>query len=257
MKLPGFVPEDLRQLVRFVPLRGWDAVAWRPMLASLRTLSWRYASGSGVRPLMAALGPTLSRVELGAAPNDWQPLEALTHGARRKAAGDRLLHLYFRQWRLPSGQFIDLRPGRFQYGDGRLCFTPNGLWLQVSDDFRTGLADLYRAFYAGDERGLDAALQRMGMLPADLAPDRREALKDLLRAHFGIDQAAQRFSIDAFKQSFDQLFAFFLANDYSLRPDFVVLGFNLITLYLTLERLGQAHDVRAICLEALAPDDAD
>lgn len=255
VKLPGFVPEDLRQLLRFVPMRGWDAVAWRPMLASLRALSWRYASGSGVRSLGESLAPTLTQVRIGTPAEGQHPLIALSHGAQRKAVGDRLLHLYFRQWRLPRGQFIDFRPGRFTYGDGELCFTPNGLWLKVSDEFRTGLLALYRAFYADDEAALEDALRRMGMLREGLDAEAQAALKALLRAHFGIDQGAQRFSIDAFKTSFDELFEFFLDHGYTLQPDFVVLGFNLITLYLTLEQLGQAHNVRGLCLAALVDSD--
>ena len=251
MEIPGFVPEDLRQLLRFVPTRGWDAVAWRPMLASLRALSWRFVSGSGVTRLSRSLAPRLEGITLGRPGEAALPLETLTHGAQRKAAGDRILQLYFQQWRNDQGQFIDLRPTHFHYGDGRLWFTPNGLWLEVSPDFRQGLIALYQAFYGGDEAALEAALQRMGMLKPDLEPEAVEQLKNLLRSHFGIDQRAQRFAIDAFKQSFDALFEFFLAQGYTLHSDFVVLGFNLITLYLALERLGQAHDVRAICLTAL------
>ena len=251
MDIPGFVPEDLRQLLRFVPTRGWDAVAWRPMIASLRALSWRYVSGSGVTRLSRSLAPRLEGIALGRPGDAAIRLESLEHGAQRKAAGDRILQLYFRQWLNDEGQFIDLRPVHFRYGDGRLCFTPNGLWLEVGANFRQGLVALYRAFYGGDEAALEAALERMGMLRPGLDEEAVERLKGLLRAHFGIDQQAQHFSIDAFKTSFDTLFEFFLEQGYTLHSDFVVLGFNLITLYLVLERLGQAHDVRAICTEAL------
>ena len=71
--------------------------------------------------------------------------------------------------------------------------------------------------------------------------------------NFGISQSRQRFAIDSFKASFDELFDFFLAHDYTLHSDFVWVGFYLITLYLTLEEGGQAHDVRAICEEVLLP----
>ena len=64
-------------------------------------------------------------------------------------------------------------------------------------------------------------------------------------------RAAQGFSIDAFKASFDDLFEFFIENDYKLHSDFVWVGFYLITLYLTLQQGGQAHDVRKICSEIL------
>ena len=55
MQLPRFVPEDLRQLARFVPARGWDAIEWKPLLGSLRSVSWRFVSGSGVEKLREGL----------------------------------------------------------------------------------------------------------------------------------------------------------------------------------------------------------
>ena len=246
MELPGFVPDDLRQLVRFVPTRGWDAVAWRPMLASLRSLSWRYVSGRGVTKLSRELAPLLGGVELGVAPRDVPGLDALPPGSRRRTAGDRLLGLYFAQWLNPHGVFIDLRASRFHAESDRLWFTPNGLWLQVRPRFREGLVDLYRAFYSDDEAALDDALLRMGMLGPELGPDDTEHLKRLLRAHFGLDSGKQQFAIDRFKASFDALFDFFVDHGMTLHSDFVVLGFNLITLYTTLELLGEAHDVREI-----------
>jgi predicted unusual protein kinase regulating ubiquinone biosynthesis (AarF/ABC1/UbiB family) len=251
MELPGFVPDDLRQLLRFVPTRGWDAVAWRPMLASLRSLSWRYASGRGVTKLCRELSPLLREVHLGAAPSDAPALNRLTSARERRAAGDRVLNLYFTQWLNPHGVFIDLRASRFHAENNRLWFTPNGLWLQVRPRFREGLVDLYRAFYADDEAALEDALLRMGMLGPELGPDNTEVLKGLLRAHFGLDSGAQHFAIDRFKESFDALFDFFVDHGMTLHSDFVVLGFNLITLYMTLEGLHEAHDVRGISQRAL------
>jgi hypothetical protein len=246
VKLPGFVPEDLRQLVRFVPTRGWDAVAWRPMLSSLRSLSWRYVSGRGVTRLSRELSPLLDNVELGTAPPGSSSLVELTTARIRRDAGDRLLGLYFTQWLNPHGVFIDLRASHFQVQAEHLWFTPNGLWLQVQPRFREGLVELYRAFYSNDEPALDDALHRMGMLGPELGTKDTEHLKGLLRAHFGLEAGAQRFSIDRFKESFDALFDFFVDQGMTLHSDFVVLGFNLITLYTSLEALGEAHDVRRI-----------
>ncbi len=246
MELPGFVPDDLRQLVRFVPTRGWDAVAWRPMLASLRSLSWRFVSGRGVTKLSRELSPLLQGVELGTAPPALPGLGSLASEKERQVAGDQLLGLYFTQWLNPHGVFIDLRASHFHLQEDRLWFTPNGLWLQVRASFREGLVDLYRAFYADDDSALEDALSRMGMLGPELGPDDADQLKDLLRAHFGLDSGAQRFSINRFKTSFDALFDFFVDHGMTLHSDFVVLGFNLITLYMTLEALGAAHDVRGI-----------
>ena len=110
---------------------------------------------------------------------------------------------------------------------------------------------MYRSFYSDDATAFEDALRQMGMLRPGLSAAAESELKELLHAHFGIEQRSQRFSIDAFKASFDQLFEFFVGNGYRLHSDFVFVGFYLITLYLTLEQGGQAHNVRDICSELL------
>lgn len=257
LNLPGFVPEELRQLLRFVPTRGWNAVEWRPLLGSLRSISWRFATGRGVDGLARTMAHAVPRVSFEPPPDDARPLEDLTHAGQRRSVGDRVLFLYFRQWLVADGLFLDLRPGRFRLSPDALHFRPNGLWIRLRPEFRLGMVALYRSFYGDDDSAFRDALLQMGMLQPGLNHAAEEALLSLLRSHFGIDQHAQRFSIDAFKASFDRLFEFFIAHDYRLHSDFVFAGFCLITLYLTLEGLGQAHDVRRICSDALAIDVAD
>lgn len=251
-KLPSFVPAELRQLLQFVPTSGWHAIEWLPLLRTLRGISWRFASRSGVSELSRAAGQAVPQVTFGYWPHDALPIETLRHAGQRRSVGDRILQLYFRQWRVEDGLFLDLRPGRFRLSPPDLYFRPNGMWIRLRPEFRKGMVDLYRSFYSDDEAALRAALRRMGMLKAGLDADAEAELLGLLRAHFGVDQRAQRFSIDTFKASFDGLFDFFIAHDYRLHSDFVFAGFCLITLYITLEGLGQAHDVRRICGEALA-----
>ena len=254
MKLPGFVPEDLRQLARFVPTRGWDAVEWRPLTRSLRQISWQFVSGSGVKALGREVQEAVPGIAVLSRIDRDESLERVEDPEVLQQAGDELIRLYFSQWLIEDGLFLDLRPARLGWEDC-LLFAPNGLWIQLRDDFREGMVALYRSFYSDDEQALDAALRRMGMLPDGLDPATEEELKGLLQAHFGVEQSAQRFSIDAFKESFDQLFEFFIEHDYTLHSDFVFVGFYLITLYLSLERFGQAHDVRAICSEVLLSGD--
>ncbi len=251
MKLPGFVPEDLRQLLRFVPLKGWDAVEWTPLLGSLRQVSWRFVSGSGVRKLGRDIGDLVPEVDLAGKRRAVEAFDNVDDAHRLKLAGDAVLRLYFSQWLSPGGLFLDLRPARLALDGDRLQFHPNGLWIELREEFRGGMVGLYRSFYSDDEGAFDAALRQMGMLPDHLPEEAEAELKGLLDAHFGVQQHAQKFSIDAFKHSFDALFEFFLAHDYKMHSDFVFVGFYLITLYLTLERGGQAHNVRKICEETL------
>ncbi|MEM9303435.1 MAG: hypothetical protein AAGE01_15065 [Pseudomonadota bacterium] len=244
MKLPGFVPEDLRQLVRFVPLRGWDAVEWAPMMRSLRGISWQYVSRRGVRRLGERVAETVPEVAIvQVLEGDLEELD----DASRRHVGDALLRLYFGQLLVEEGLFLDLRIARLGHDEERLQFAPNGLWIRLDPGFRQGMLALYRSFYGSDEAAFDRALRQMGVLRDGLGGAAEEELKALLEAHFGVKQHDQRFAIDDFKHSFDELFEFFVAHDYRLRSDFVFVGFYLITLYLSLERLGQSHDVRSIC----------
>jgi predicted unusual protein kinase regulating ubiquinone biosynthesis (AarF/ABC1/UbiB family) len=243
-KLPGFVPKDLKQLLAFVPTRGWDAIEWRPLLSQLRRISWQLASQKGVAKLARSAAAQTDALRVG--DDDGRDLASL--GARqRKAAGDAILRFYFAQWRNPEGLFLDLRGARFAMGDDGLCFHPSGLWVRLEDEFRLGMIDLYRGFYLPDPELLDDALYRMGFLRDDLTAQEADELRALLQAHFGSQQRSQAFAIDTFKASFDALFDFFIDHDYRLRSDFVMVGFYLITLYLVLEELGQHHDVKALC----------
>jgi predicted unusual protein kinase regulating ubiquinone biosynthesis (AarF/ABC1/UbiB family) len=250
-RLPGFIPAELRQLARFIPLRGWDVIDWKPMLGSLRTVSWRYVTGRGVDKLAGATRELAGPITIARSIGDATPLASVGAGQSLASYGDDILRLYFSQWLVEPGMFIDLRMARFGVEDDELVFAPNGLWLQLRPDFREGMLALYRSFYSADDQAFEAALRQMGMLHEDLSDDAAEELKKLLHHHFGIDQRAQRFAIDSFKASFDELFAFFIKHDYKLHSDFVFVGFYLITLYLTLEELGQAHDVKTICAEVL------
>lgn len=250
-KLPGFIPEELRQLARFVPRRGWDVIDWKPMLGSMRAVSWRYVSRRGVNDLAAITKDVAAPLRVASTLAGVTPLADLDETETLIARGDDILRLYFSQWLVPQGMFIDLRMARFGADEAGLVFAPNGLWLELRPAFREGMLALYRSFYSSDEQAFDRALRQMGMLQEGLAEHAAEELKQLLHRHFGIDQRAQRFSIDSFKASFDELFEFFVAHNYKLHSDFVFVGFYLITLYLTLEQLGQAHDVRKICAQVL------
>lgn len=246
-RLP-LLPDDLRQLLRFVPSHGWDALQWRPLLADLRRVGVQLATGRGVEKLAAQAEGLVENVRLdkhrGESIGELSP-------QKRKTAGDALLRFYFAQWRSDAGVFIDLRPTRLTWDMETLVIAPSGLHTELDSDFRIGMMDLYRGFYRPDDALLDDALHRLGFLHEGLGEREGDELKSLLRAHFGGTSTAQRFSIDAFRESFNTLFDFFVAHDYRLAPDFVFVGFYLITLYLSLESLGQKHNVKALCLEEL------
>lgn len=217
----------------------------------MRTISWQLMSGAGVQKLSVITDQQLRELDLVTDLKGSEALSSVDTPAERRLQGDRILDLYFRQWLVPEGLFLDLRSARFGLWEDGLGYCPNGLWVQLRPDFREGMLALYRSFYDDDNVSFELALRRMGMIHPDLSSSAQTELKELLHAHFGINQQRQKFSIDAFKTSFDQLFSFFISHNYRLHSDFVLVGFYLITLYLNLEELGQAHDVRGLCASAL------
>ncbi len=251
VKLPPFVPKDLRQLARFVPTSGWDAIEWKPLLGAMREVSSRYVTGRGVADLRDDLSEAAPEIAWVKKLRGVKRLDKVRDEDALQAAGDAILQLYFAQWLHDDGLFIDLRAVRFGLDEDTLHYAPNGLWIRLRPEFREGMVALYRSFYSDDDKAFDRALKQMGMLKPGMSKKAETELKALLNSHFGIDQRAQTFAIDAFKASFDELFAFFIEHDYKLHSDFIFVGFYLITLYLTLEQGGQAHDVRSICSDVL------
>lgn len=252
-KLP-FLPEDLAQLITFVPTRGWDAVQWRPLLKELRRITLQLATRRGVEPLSRSAGALTGTVSLAPAGSGAKGIDGL-NSRQRRAAGDALLRFYFAQWQNPDGLFLDLRPSRLRWERGRLHLAPSGLHARLDDEFRAGMADLYRGFYLPDDALFDRALQDLGFLHEDLSREAAGELRELLRGHFGTTSTEQRFSIEEFRESFDSLFDFFIEHDYQLPPDFVLVGFYLITLYLSLDAIDARHNVRVLCLEELGAFD--
>lgn len=64
------------------------------------------------------------------------------------------------------------------------------------------------------------------------------------------------FKINHFMRSFDSLFLFLRREKITLSEDFLFLGVMLLTLYLHLESLGGAYDVKAAFSRALNCSDS-
>lgn len=247
-QLAGVLPKDLRQLLAFVPTRGWDALEWRPLLKQLRGITWQLTTTRGVKELADSLEGAVTGLSLEN--NQGSPLSSLSK-TEKKRAGDTILRLYFTQFQNPRGLFLDLRTARFEVCAEELRFKGSGLHATLAAEFRLGMVKLYRGFYEHDAELLDEALYEMGFLHEELTDEDADELRGLLQSHFGSQERTQKFSIDTFKKSFDALFDFFIEHGYTLRRDFVLVGFYLITLYLVLEDLGQSHNVQRICQETL------
>ena len=157
-------------------------------------------------------------------------------GPERAAAGHATLVAFFRVVLEGGDLLMDLRPTRLSWHDGVLFWAPSRLWTTWSDEFGTGVAELYRGFYGDDPARFDAALRVLGLAPAG----------DVMRRHFGgDDQRAVSFDIATFHSTFHDVFVSCRDAGHRLDRGFVGLGLILACLYETLEGLGGTFDVRA------------
>jgi len=161
VKLPAFVPKDLRQLARFVPTSGWDAIEWTPLVGAMREVSTRYVTGRGVASLRDGLSEAVPDITWVKKLRGVERLDRVREPEALQAAGNAILQLYFAQWLNDDGLFIDLRAVRFGLDDQAVHYAPNGLWIRLRPEFREGMVALYRSFYSDDEKAFDSALKQI------------------------------------------------------------------------------------------------
>jgi hypothetical protein len=111
---------------------------------------------------------------------------------------------------------------------------------------------VYSGFYGNDEALVELGLRQLGLTGDHLDTDGQARLLGLLEEHFGAGRhELMQFKISQFMESFDSLFLFLRDKRIRLSEDFLFLGIMLLTLYLHLESLGGAYDVRAAFTRAL------
>jgi hypothetical protein len=99
----------------------------------------------------------------------------------------------------------------------------------------------------GDFSLLERSAEKLGLVGKDFTNMQRTDLFQLLERHFGRGKSANIiFSLNDFIKSFDELFSFLKDNNIRISSDFVFLGAYLVTLYMSLDTVG----------EPLSPSDA-
>jgi hypothetical protein len=181
-----------------------------------------------------------------------QPSPGLTvanlSAAERKLVGERVLALYFHLLRWEGPLFLDLRPRHFHFFADRqeLGFYPSSLYCRPEPDFMARLRALYVGFYRDDRAALARGIE-LYRWRSSPTPGFDERIERLLRDHFGsADASGTRFSVPHFRATFDAIFQEVARSGAKLHPDLAFLGVELAGLYLTLEPLDHAFDVRRI-----------
>lgn len=234
-----FVPKEFAPLLKCISPHAFKVVDWQSVVAQSPQLTRRVLQRLGVEDLKTSLEKNLPK-QLSfdiSSPN--------SIAAGGEGLGQVLLELYFRQIYNPAGIFLDLRPGTFfQKSEGAYIWTPNGLWIKWDESFRQGLLQIYEGYYGDNPDRLRAGLAQVGLTRADFSSEKIKEVETMLLSHIGGDTTSQKFEVSNFTRSFEQLFQFLLKNEIRLSGDFLYLGVYLAGLYLHLQKLGGAYDVR-------------
>lgn len=150
--------------------------------------------------------------------------------------------LYFHQLWHGEITLVDLRRRAFTPAAASLGWDPAAWLVRWRADFIEPLREVYRGFYAADNRLFRGGLRALGLQGAE----------DVLREHFGDPIEPMRFRVQHFVGSFHQVFERCRELHATLHPDFLALGLYLATLYDHLEQLGVPVPV-ADCFAAAEP----
>ena len=239
----AFLPKFLKEVLTHIPTLAMKSMDWKGALKELGPLAARM----GKKHLDEQSFQSLENLNIqditlthASVNNNY---ESLTLDEKERA-GELVLQIYFSQLKNPKGLNLDLRSKHFQYDENTLEYSPNNVWFILREDFRLGLLDLYRGFYHDDNELFDQALKKIG-LAKNLTEQEDTELKELFKKHFGPgDQDKVVFDLEHFKESFYELFKFFMDHEVSLEKDFMFLGIYLVGLYMNLQKLSVPLNVR-------------
>lgn len=172
-------------------------------------------------------------------------------GSRLKPGdGKIILALYFRQLFSPHGVFLDLRSQHFSHED-QLLWNPGTLWTKFSPLFREGLIAVYDGFYLGNDDLYREGLIKIGLLDLSWPEDDQKKIMEIFRKHFGAAQTGGvKFSLDHLRGGIVSMAQFLLQKKTRITTDFMYLGIYLVTMYGTLEEIGEELPVKEIYLES-------
>ena len=169
-----------------------------------------------------------------------------------KLKGDALLKYYFFQFYVPDGVFLDLRDQHLILSSTKLFYKPPGLWYQFSSSFRHGIVQLYEGFYSGNDEQFENGLIAIHLLKTSWSQEEQNEIQILLKSHFGESLSQpMHFDLREFQKTFLKIFQFLARKKVKLSSEFVMFGLVLVSLYLSLEKYKNEHEVKLIFLEVM------
>lgn len=236
-----FYPKVFQEVLSNIPTIAFKTVEWKDFISSSQKIVKKLVTKDYGKELIPQLRKLMGQDFL-------IDLDARKLSHRNKVTGESTLRLYFTQFQNPYGAFLDLRSHHFGQDEEETIFKPSPVWHCYSEEFRSNMIVLYKAFYYSDEQRFTQSLENLG-LTAGCDQEQVEELKSLFYQHFGTETGEVSFNVDQFNESFMKIFSFFMENEIRLSSDFLHLGSNLITLYMHLEEYQTTFNVEKIFKE--------
>lgn len=160
----------------------------------------------------------------------------------KKQIGEAILRLYFFQLMHSSFCVLDFNLHTFSWQKDKLLWNPETLWYSWKESFLDAVREVYFGFYLNNQKRYDQGIKALGL----------DGTQALFAKHFGLgDQTKVIFRQKDFLDSFHEIFLCCQKNKLKIDPQLIVLGVYLANLYQSLEKLGQAYDVRGAFLEVI------
>ena len=244
MLLMKILPGVLKELSKHVPTVLFQTVEWSELASELPKISRRIIQKEGYEELFEKQKALLDPY------NIMLTSESLHHANLKdnKAAGEKILTLYFTQLFTGDGLFLDLRSSHFSAEGEILKWHPSAFWTSLDENFRHGLLDVYEGFYLDDDALYYEGMEKIGLIRPEFTPEDRKMLGDLFRQHFG-SGVEMKFELEHFRTSIIRMSDFMLSKKVKISKDFLYLGIYLVTLYSALEETDAKLPVRQIYLD--------
>jgi hypothetical protein len=241
------LPSFFKEIMTHIPTIAIKTLNWSEVIKEMGPMLWKLGKGSLDSKRLSQLSPYLPQNInfISKAKNNIKSLNT----QQRKAYGEAILSLYFAQLNNPEGLCLDLRSKHFMLENDQLLWSPNSSWYQWDEEFRVGVNKIYQGYYFSDNELFLNGLSHLGLTDG-LNKEKTQKLQELFFAHFGPGEQDQvKFEVNKFSDSFYELFRFFIDNQMKLHTDFMFLGIYLVTLYLNLQQLDVALNVRKSFME--------
>lgn len=245
MILMKILPGVLKELSKHVPAVLFQTVEWSELASELPVISRRMLQKEGYEDLYEANKELLDPYSVILT----DKLHKNSNLVHNKAAGEKLLTLYFAQLFSPHGLFLDLRESHFTADDDNLYWNPSSFWTVFNEEFRQGLLKVYEGFYLENDNLYHQGLTQIGLLKETFTVDEKKQLGDLFRGQFGEALTSEmKFNLAHFNDSIIKMSDFMLSKKVNISKDFLYLGIYLVTLYSALEEVNTPLPVKKIYL---------